>query len=292
MICHVNASVSKGDDAGVQLGQVAIYCRVSTDDQSCERQERDLRAYAKRAGHKIVAVFKETASGADNARPERAKTLALARAHEIDAILVTELSRWGRSTQDLVQSLDDLHGWKVSVLAQTGLSFDLSTSSGKLMRTIMAGLAEFERDLIRERVKSGLASAKARGFRLGRQVGQRPSDKKAKKVIAMHQEGLSYRLIGRNVGLSKNTVMDIIKRSAAPTLSSRGCQLPDLPGLSAPQRYDDRQNALSHVAIQAVLLIASMSGGQEGPLPFRNVGREIRTFSLSTEARTTELDPL
>jgi len=195
---------------------VAIYCRVSTDDQSCERQERDLRAFAKRAGHKIVAAFKETASGADNSRPARAKVLALARSHHIDAILVTELSRWGRSTQDLVQTLDDLHGWKVSVLAQTGLSFDLSTASGKLMRTIMAGLAEFERDLIRERVKSGLASARARGTKLGRQLGQRPSDKKAKKVLAMHQEGLSYRLIGRNVGLSKNTVMDIIKRAATP----------------------------------------------------------------------------
>ncbi|MFZ0850567.1 MAG: recombinase family protein [Hyphomicrobiaceae bacterium] len=191
---------------------MAVYCRVSTDDQSCERQERDLRAFAKRADHKIVAVFKETASGADNARPERSKVLALARARKIDAVLVTELSRWGRSTQDLVETLDDLHGWKVSVLAQTGISFDLNTASGKLMRTIMAGLAEFERDLIRERVRSGLASAKARGVKLGRQLGQRPSDKKAKKVLALHEEGLSYQLIGRNVGLSKNTVMEIIRR--------------------------------------------------------------------------------
>jgi Resolvase, N terminal domain len=65
--------------------------------------------------------------------------MALAQAREIDAILVTELSRWGRSTPDLVQTLDDLHSWKVSVLAQTDLSFDLSTASGKLMRTIMVG---------------------------------------------------------------------------------------------------------------------------------------------------------
>jgi putative DNA-invertase from lambdoid prophage Rac len=194
------------------LGQVAIYCRVSTDDQCCERQERDLKAFARRAGHKIVAVFKETASGAVDDRPERKKAMELARAREIGAILVTELSRWGRSTQDLVQTLDDLHGWKVSVLAQNGLSFDLSTSSGKLMHTIMAGLAEFERDLIRDRVKSGLAAARARGVKLGRQHGQRPSDKKAKRVLAMHKEGLSYRLIGRNVGLSKNTVMQIVRR--------------------------------------------------------------------------------
>jgi len=99
------------------------------------------------------------------------------------------------------------------VLALNGLSFDLSTSNGKLMRTIMAGIAEFERDQIRERVKSGLAAAMARGKRLGRQPGQRPSDKKAKRVLEMHKEGLSYRLIGRNIGLSKNTVMDIVRRA-------------------------------------------------------------------------------
>ena len=79
------------------------------------------------------------------------------------------------------------------------------------MRTVMAGLAKFERHLIRDRVKSGLAAAKARGVKLGRQVGQCPSHKKAKKVLAMHKAGLSYRLIGRNVGLSKNSVMDIVK---------------------------------------------------------------------------------
>jgi putative DNA-invertase from lambdoid prophage Rac len=180
---------------GVYLGHVAIYCRVSTDDQSCERQERPVT----------------TSSACLRRLPQARRMTAL----EVDAILVTELSRWGRSTQDLVQTLDDLHSWKVSVLAQTGLSFDLSTASGKLMRTIMAGLAEFERDLIRERVKSGLATAKANGVALGRQVGQRPSDRKAKKVLSLHGEGLSYRLIARNVGLSKNTVMEIVRREAA-----------------------------------------------------------------------------
>ena len=206
---------NKATPQGVQLGQVAIYCRVSTDDQSCERQERDLRAFAKRADHEVVGVFRETASGAKDDRPERNKIMGLARARKIDAILVTELSRWGRSTKDLVQTLDDLHSWKVSVLAQNGLAFDLNTSTGKLMRTIMAGLAEFERDLIRERVKSGLAAARAKGKRLGRQPGQRPSDKKAKRVHALHRDGLSYRLIARNVGLSKNTVMDIVRRASA-----------------------------------------------------------------------------
>ena len=133
----------------------------------------------------------------------------------MDAILVTELSRWGRSTIDLVQSLQSLQAWKVSILAQSGLQFDLTTPHGKMIASVMAALAEFERDLIRDRVKSGIAAAKARGKKLGRQTGQRPSDRKADKVIQLSEGGLSYRLIGRQVGLSKNTVGDIVKRNRA-----------------------------------------------------------------------------
>src|SRR5713226_4211728 len=82
----------------VQLGQSgALYCRVSTADQTCARQERDLRAFAKKAGYKIVGVWKETASGSKDERAERKKVLALAQARKIDVIPVTELTRWGRS---------------------------------------------------------------------------------------------------------------------------------------------------------------------------------------------------
>lgn len=78
----------------VQLGQsAAIYCRVSTADQSCERQERDLRAFAERAGYAVVGVFKETGSGVKLDRIERRKVMALAQARRIDVVLVTELSR-------------------------------------------------------------------------------------------------------------------------------------------------------------------------------------------------------
>ena len=160
-------------------------------------------------------MFKETASGADNGRPERAKVLTVARARKVDAILVTELSRWGRSTQDLVQTLDDLHSWKVSVLAQTGLSFDLSTASGKLMRTIMAGLAEFERDLIRDRVKSRPGSCQGQGRRTRAAGGPASIGQKGQARARDAADGLSYRLIARNVGLSKNTVMDIVRRNSA-----------------------------------------------------------------------------
>jgi putative DNA-invertase from lambdoid prophage Rac len=85
------------------LGQcAALYCRVSTTDQSCERQERDLTAFAQRAGYEVVGLYKETGSGARADRVERRKVIALAQRREIDAVLVTELSRWGRSTLDLL----------------------------------------------------------------------------------------------------------------------------------------------------------------------------------------------
>jgi DNA invertase Pin-like site-specific DNA recombinase len=96
-------------------------------------QERDLRAFAKKAGYKIAGVWKETGSGAEDDRAERKKILVLAQAREIDLILVTELTRWGRSMLDLFHTLQDLQSWDVSLVAQTGLQFDLRSAQGKLI---------------------------------------------------------------------------------------------------------------------------------------------------------------
>ena len=197
------------------MGQrAAIYCRVSTADQSCERQERDLVAFAARAGYEVVGVFREIGSGAKLDRAERKRVMALAQDRRIDLVLVTELTRWGRSSIDLVQTLQALQTWGVSLIAQTGLTFDLVTPHGKMIASVMASLAEFERDLIRERVKSGLEAARARGKRLGRQPGQRPkADRLAAKVLELVAAGHSYREVAREVRLSKNTVTSIVKRS-------------------------------------------------------------------------------
>lgn len=196
------------------MGQrVAIYCRVSTADQSCERQERDLLTLAMRAGYEVVGIYKETGSGARLDRAERKKVMALAQARRIDAVLVTELSRWGRSTMDLLHTLRELEARRVSLIAISGMAFDLGTATGRMLATVLAGIAEFERDLLRERVRSGLAAARARGKVLGRRPGQRPkSDRLAPKVLALVAAGRSYRLIGRELGHSKNTVAGIVKR--------------------------------------------------------------------------------
>jgi putative DNA-invertase from lambdoid prophage Rac len=199
------------------LGQrAAIYCRVSTADQSCERQERDLTAFAARAGYEVVGIYKETGSGVKLDRTERKKVMALAQTRAIDAVLVTELSRWGRSTLDLLGILRDLETKRVSVIAMNGIAFDLGSPYGRMMATILAGIAEFERELIQERIRSGMAAAKARGKRFGRQPGQRPSDRLAPKVLALAAQGRSYRLIGRELGLSKNTVASIVTRQREP----------------------------------------------------------------------------
>ena len=213
----------------VQLGQsAALYCRVSTADQTCARQERDLRAFAKKAGYKVAGVWKETASGAKNERIERKQVLALAQARNIDVILVTELTRWGRSMLDLFHTLQDLQAWGISRVAQTGLQFDLRSAQGKLIASLMAALAEFERDLLRERVRSGIAAARKRGVVFGRRPGQRvKADRFAPKVLTLVAEGQSYREISHRLGLSKNTVLDIVKRNRAPwrALNSVSCLL-------------------------------------------------------------------
>ena len=190
-----------------------IYARVSTADQSCERQIDDLTAFAKRADYEVEGIYKETASGTKSNRLERAKIMGLAQARKIDIILVTELSRWGRSTQDLLTTLEQLSSWKVSVIAMSGMTFDLTSPHGKMMVTMLSGIAEFERDMLSERVKSGLAAAKARGKKLGRQTGQRlKSDRLTPKVLELRNQGRSYRWIAKDLQISKNTVMDIVKR--------------------------------------------------------------------------------
>lgn len=200
--------------------RVVLYCRVSTSDQDNDRQERDLREYAERAGFEIVGVYKETLSGIRRAKGkqpiERKKVMALAQGRRMDAVLVTELTRWGRSTQDLMDTLGLLASWDVSLIAQTGLTFDLSTPQGKLIANLMASFAEFEHDLLRERVRSGIAAAKARGQAFGRRKGYRPSDKHVPEVIRLSkEERLSQRTIAERLGISKTTVNGILKRGGA-----------------------------------------------------------------------------
>lgn len=104
----------------------------------------------------------------------------------------------------------------MSLVALSEMAFDPTTPHGRMMATLLAGVAEFERKLTQERIRSGIAAAKERGKLLSRQSGQqRKSDRLAPKVLALANQGRSYRLVGREVGLSKNTVAAIVSRDRA-----------------------------------------------------------------------------
>jgi putative DNA-invertase from lambdoid prophage Rac len=197
------------------LGQrVALYCRVSTADQSCARQERELAAFAERSGYDIVGIFKETSPDVQLDRAERRKVMSLPQARQVDAVLVTELSRWGCSTTDLLATLKELEARRVSMIA---------TERHGIRSLHAAWMDDCDRAGRHRRARArtdpgthplGNCCCKARGKRLGRQFGQRPkSDRAASKVLPLIEQGRSYRLISREVGLNKNTVAEVAKRS-------------------------------------------------------------------------------
>jgi putative DNA-invertase from lambdoid prophage Rac len=199
------------------LGQrAALYCRVSTADQSCARQERDLTAFATRAGYEVVGVFKETGSGAKLDRAERKKVIALAQRREVDAVLVTELSRWGRSTLDLLHTRKELETWRVSVIAMNGLTFGpIDTARPH------DGNDHRRHHRTRAGVDSGAGPLRYRRRKRARQAPWAPARAEAEIRSARSKSactcrcGRSYRLISRELGLSKNTVLEIVKRNRA-----------------------------------------------------------------------------
>ncbi len=150
--------------------KVAIYARVSTNEQTTENQVKELREWSDRAGHEIVTIYDDNGvSGAKGReyRKEFDKLLKGAVRREFDLVAAWSVDRLGRSLQDLVSFLQDLHGAGGDMyLHQQAL--DTTTPSGKAMFQMMGVFAEFERSMISERVKSGLARAKINGKKLGR----------------------------------------------------------------------------------------------------------------------------
>lgn len=147
--------------------RTAIYARVSTADQTVKNQLPALRQYAKARGWKVTHELVDRASGSNQKRPGFEELIGLARRRAIDAILVYRLHRFGRSTRELLNTwseLDDLGVRFVSLSEQ----MDFGSAAGKVMFAVISAMAEFERDLIRERVKLGMARARSEGKHVGR----------------------------------------------------------------------------------------------------------------------------
>src|SRR5437870_11015651 len=142
--------------------RVALYARVSThDQQTLPLQIRAMRQYAAKRGWTIATQIKEVGSGAAQ-RELRQALLAVARRREVDVILVWRLDRWGRSVADLDSTLQELQHLGVGFVSLTE-ALDLTTPAGRAMAGLLAVFAEFERDILRERVRAGLAQARQNG---------------------------------------------------------------------------------------------------------------------------------
>jgi putative DNA-invertase from lambdoid prophage Rac len=182
--------------------RVAIYARVSTADQSVERQVRELRKYAQARGWEIVREFCEVAGGAGQKRPQRDMILDMARRRALDAILVHALDRWGRSVQDLVLTMAEIEALGVAFVVPGHI--DMTTPMGRMLAHFLGAVAEFERELIRERVRSGLANARAKGKRLGRPPAIRF---RVEKGLSLIEQGKTYREAALKSGVSVSTLV-------------------------------------------------------------------------------------
>ena len=188
--------------------RVAFYLRVSTGEQTTENQRRELEQVAKRSGWQVVEIYEDAGISGANGREKRPafdKLLKDASRREFDLVAAWSVDRLGRSLQHLVAFLGELHALKIDLyLHQQGI--DTTTPAGKAMFQMMGVFAEFERAMIQERVKSGLARARASGQRLGRPP---VAARKRAEVLKLRQAGMSVRNIARTAGLAPGTVQRI-----------------------------------------------------------------------------------
>src|SRR6202158_4398569 len=191
--------------------RAGLYARVSThDQQTLPLQIRAMREYATKRGWSIVAQIKEVGSGASQ-RELRTTLIAAARRREIDVVLVWRLDRWGRSVADLVSMLQDLQHLGVGFVSLTE-ALDLTTPAGRAMAGLLAVFAEFEREILRERVRAGLAHARQNGQRLGRPL---TAGLQADQVRKLYRAGVSKAEIARRLEIGRTSVRRILKAGKA-----------------------------------------------------------------------------
>lgn len=190
--------------------RAAIYARVSTYEQNPKNQLRELTAYARRRRFRLTHELVDKESGAKEDRKNLAELMDLARKRQVDAVLVWKFDRFARSTKQLLSALEEFRGLGVDFISYTE-NVDTSTPAGKALFTMAAAFAEFERDLIRERVRSGLDRARAEGKRLGRPPVPPAT---LAELRELRRQGLSLRAIAQKTALSVGVVA---KYTAPPT---------------------------------------------------------------------------
>lgn len=203
--------VPKGDRRGVfrqggSTARVGLYARVSThDQQTLPLQLSAMREHAERRGWTVAVIVEDVGSGVRD-RPKREDLMRAARRRELDRILVWRLDRWGRSLVDLITTLQELTAFGVGFVS-LGEALDLTTPSGRALAGMLAVFAEFERDILRDRVKAGIAQARKEGRPHGRPqtIGRHEAE-----VKRLSQEGVSKREIAKRTGISRASVRHLL----------------------------------------------------------------------------------
>jgi putative DNA-invertase from lambdoid prophage Rac len=196
---------------GEKKPRAGLYARVSThDQQTLPMQLSAMREYARNRGWEITVEVKDVGSGA-SLRQKREELIAAAKRRDIDLVVVWRLDRWGRSLVDLVNTLQELSSLKVGFVSLNE-ALDLTTPSGRALAGMLAVFAEFEKDILRDRVKAGIAQARKEG----RPHGRPPSAAlHTKEIKALFRKGLSKREIAKRLGISRTSVRRLLAPRAA-----------------------------------------------------------------------------
>jgi len=195
-----------------KMFRAGLYARVSTNDQqTIPLQIRALREYTARRGWTVAMQVKEISSGA-SARELREQIVEAARRRDIDVVLVWRLDRWGRSVADLLATLQELDHLGVGFVSLTE-ALDLTTPAGRAMAALLAVFAEFERDILRERVRAGLAHARRNGKRLGRPA---TAALHADQVRKLYRTNVSKAEIARRLRIGRTSVRRILATYFSP----------------------------------------------------------------------------
>jgi DNA invertase Pin-like site-specific DNA recombinase len=200
--------------------RVAIYARVSTSDQNPEAQLLALREYAATRGFTVHREYVDRISGDATRRRRRAPEfdvlMADARRRRFDCVVVWKYDRFARSLGALIAALAEFNVLGIDFISHTQ-AIDTTTAMGRLFFHVIGSFAEFEREVIVERVRAGLANARAKGKRLGRPVRDPPA---AARIIALKGEGMSLRQIAAREHLSPSGVRKILQRAEAAVATS------------------------------------------------------------------------
>ena len=187
--------------------RAALYARISTrEQQTLKMQTQQMRRYCKQRGWQVTLEIQEVGSGADTERSQRAEIIRAARQQKIDVLVVWKLDRWGRSLIDLIKTLQELQELNIGFVSITE-ALDLTTPTGRAMAGLLGVLAEFERELLRERIKAGIAQAQKEGKHCGR---PRSAAIKTPEVVTLYRRKTSLRQIALKLGMSRSSARRIL----------------------------------------------------------------------------------